>query len=434
MMTLTPKENFMPRKRVLLIIESCNPEWASVPLVGYNFFSQISKLCDATLVTHERNQIALEKSNPNAKIVYIRPSKIEKLYYSLITRLSTINGSIIWPLRHTLQYPIYFFFDRSVDKIFHDTVANGEFDIVHAMTPILPRYPVKISKRCNKTPFILGPVNGGIPFPEAFKDRGKKEFSQLNFLRKLGALLIPNYQSTYRNSDLILAGSTYTKNWIESNLNIDNKVDLFFENGVTEDFYKDPQEKPSSSSDKPLKALFVGRLVPYKGVDMLVRSMQKTTNTQLTIVGDGPERAKLQGLVARLGLKEKIAFTGWIAQSETRGFYQQADIFCFPSVREFGGAVVMEAMAAGLPCLVVDNGGIGEYVTEECGYKIAPRSEQYVTERMSEILSLVENNPQELQKKASIAFERAKEFSWKKKGELLAQRYDLVRKKQRKSG
>ena len=62
--------------------------------------------------------------------------------------------------------------------------------------------------------------------------------------------------------------------------------------------------------------------------------------------------------------------------------FSKSDIFCFPSIREFGGAVVLEAMACGLPCIVVNNGGIGEYVTDETGFKIEPISRDYIIKEL----------------------------------------------------
>lgn len=416
------------KKKVLLVIESCNPEWASVPLVGYNFFNQISGFADVTLVTHERNKDALNKVKTGAQIIYIHPSKLEKIYYRLITRLSTFKGAVIWPLRHALQYPIYFFFDRNVETLFRDAVNSGQFDIVHALTPILPRYPVKISRWCRDIPFLLGPVNGGVPFPPAFRDRGKKEFAQLNFLRKIGAAVIPNYHSTYQIAKLVLAGSSYTKKWLQDNLRLrDEKVELFFENGITDAFFKPPREQGAdNNAGDTINALFIGRLVPYKGADLLLRAISQTKQIHLTIVGDGSERRPLQELAVELGLTDRVIFTGWIPQNETAKFYQSADIFCFPSVREFGGAVVMEAMAAGLPCIVVDNGGIGEYVDETCGYKIAPASEKYVTDEMARILNHLVTDRRELQEKATAAFQKAATFSWQKKGEQLAEIYQRL--------
>ena len=74
---------------------------------------------------------------------------------------------------------------------------------------------------------------------------------------------------------------------------------------------------------------------------------------------------------------------GWVEQTETAAYYQQADVFCFPSVREFGGAVVLEAMACGLPCIVVNYGGIGEYVTTETGFKLDPVSRSQLVADMT---------------------------------------------------
>ncbi len=123
----------------------------------------------------------------------------------------------------------------------------------------------------------------------------------------------------------------------------------------------------------------MGRLVPYKCADIVIESIGKLDPTmqskiRLTIVGDGSKRNNLENRVKELNLAEIVSFTGWVNQSETLGYYRKADIFCFPSIREFGGAVVIEAMACGLPCIVTNNGGIGEYVNEETGFKIEPIS------------------------------------------------------------
>ena len=154
--------------KVLLIIEQCNPEWASVPLVGYCFYNYISKLVDTTLVTHERNRSALERAHPDRDITYIRESEFIKKYYRAAEKLSKIQDKIIWPLYHTLTYPVYAEFNRQVYTRFKESILGGHYDIVHAMTPMMPRYPVKAIKACKHTPFILGPVNGGVPFPNGF--------------------------------------------------------------------------------------------------------------------------------------------------------------------------------------------------------------------------------------------------------------------------
>lgn len=422
------------KKKVLLIIESCNPEWSSVPLVGYNFFKQIKLFADVTLVTHERNRPALERACSGDKIVYIEPKAIEQRYYQIAARLSSFKGRVIWPIRHLLCYPLYFYFDANVRAQFAKRIASGEFDIVHAMTPMMPRYPVSVARDCNHTPFILGPVNGGVPFPPAFRSVGLKEFSQFNFLRDIGRWITPGYRATYKKADLIIAGSSYTKEWIEKTLHVEpSRTALVYENAVPDDFYDFSPTKWDEHRDSstPLELLFVGRLVPYKGCDMLLKAIAKVhpdskRAIHLTVVGDGSEKRSLETLAHELGMNDQTTFTGWVEQNQTKEHYKKSDLFCFPSVREFGGAVVMEAMASGLPCVVVNNGGIGEYVDDDSGFRIDPKSESYVIEQLTQIIEQLANDKEALASLSAKAYERGKTFSWRKKGDEIKQLYDAL--------
>ena len=430
-------------KKVLLIVESCNPEMSSVPLVGYNFFRLINGFSDVQLVTHCRNREALAKHGFHENVTYYEQTLLEVIYYKVIAFLSTYRGQVVWPIRHALQYPIYFFFNRFVYKTFAHRVAHGEYDIVHALTPMMPRYPYKILQACRrstrKVPFILGPVNGGVPFPSAFKQVARKEFSFLNWLRSIGNWIIPGYRRTYNHSDIILAGSSYTLSWIKKNFrNIHGRVELMYENGVPDAFYNQASKTCRSSNhfqktgNKPeLNLLFIGRLEPYKGCDMLLESVARLVKSgsaaiSLTIIGDGSEEKALKKFVEDNQLQSNVKFLGWIPHTEVSLHCASSDIFCFPSVREFGGAVVMEAMASGLPCVVVDNGGIGEYVTEECGVKISPEGRNYVIEKLETTISELLDNPSRLETLTRGARSRAREFSWKSKAVALEKLYDSV--------
>ena len=413
----------MSKLKVLLIIEQCNPEWPSVPLVGYSFYKHISMLVDTTLVTHERNKTAMQKAHPQSDIVYMSESKFITRYYNVAEKISKLKGKIIWPLYNALTYPIYAEFNHKVYSTFNKIILNGEYDIVHALTPILPRYPVKVIKACKKTPFILGPVNGGVPFPKGFQAVARQEFSYFNFLRLIGRYIIPGYRETYEKANYILSGSTYTMNLIKSLFDINNqKIELFYENGIDDSFIT--KEKKPSKIDKKnntkINLLFVGRLVPYKGADILIEAIgqleqQILDKIKLTIVGDGPERNVLNNQVNKLCLNEKVNFTGWVEQQATVNYYRDSDVFCFPSVREFGGAVVLEAMANGLPCIVINNGGIAEYITEETGFKIDPVSRNFVIKELKKhITNLVQNEV--LRHEMSMkAIQRARNFTWSAK-------------------
>ncbi len=146
----------------------------------------------------------------------------------------------------------------------------------------------------------------------------------------------------------------------------------------------------------------------------------------MEIVGEGTERARLEQQVVDLGLEQWVHFAGWVNQVETLEYYRQADVFCFPSIREFGGAVVLEAMACGLPCIVANNGGIGEYVTDETGYRIEPLSRAYLTEHLTEAIQTLITNTALRQSMAHQAIERAQEFRWATKAQQMVAIYRSV--------
>lgn len=422
------------RLKVLLIIEQCNPEWASVPLVGYQYYEGISQLADTTLVTHIRNQSALAKAHPDRDITYIAESNLIRQYYKLAERLSKVKGRTIWPLYNTLSFPIYREFNRLVYQTFKDRILSNQFDVVHAITPMMPRYPVKVIEVCDRTPFVIGPVNGGVPFPPGFQAVGRQEFSYFNFLRAIGRYVIPGYRATYEKADRVLAGSTYTLNLIQELFDVaDDRICLAHENGITNNFLKEQSEQTHDrAASEVVKLLFVGRLVPYKGADMLVESISGLApaiqkKVALTIVGDGSEKASLEQQVERLDLSDRIHFTGWVAQQDTIGYYRNSDVFCFPSVREFGGAVVIEAMASGLPCIVVNNGGIGEYVTEATGFKIEPTSREYVIQELQKQIEVLVENPALRQQMSLGAIDRARAFTWETKAKEMVKLYgDII--------
>ncbi len=414
--------------RVLFIINECNPEWSSVPLLAYHFYNAVSKLVDATLVTHERNKQALEKVRGERPVHYVAESRTARVYYKYLDRwvFSRWNN---WPLHHVLSYPVYAEFNRRVFRRFKKDVLDGRYDIVHALTPMLPRYPVKIRKACShKTPFVIGPVNGGLPFPSNFGGVAKKEAAHFNFLRYFSRFL-PGYRESYQKANAVLAGSSYTQELIQALFDVHPpKLKLFFENGIPSEFLSRTKSKSARPETAPFNILFVGRLVPYKGADMILSALGSMAQNikdrlTLTIVGDGPEKNNLKEQTTRLNIEKHVRFTGWVDHHETLEYYRSADLFCFPSVREFGGAVVLEAMAAGLPCIVVNHGGISEYVTNETGIKIDPVSRASIIQGLSAGVERLMNDSELYGKLSKNAALRAGEFEWGRKAEKLVAIY-----------
>lgn len=96
--------------------------------------------------------------------------------------------------------------------------------------------------------------------------------------------------------------------------------------------------------------LFVGRLVPYKGLDVLMRAMTSVQGT-LVLVGDGPQRAALETLARDSGVADRVVFAGEVREPELVAWYHACDLFTLPSVTraEAFGMVQVEAMTCGKP-------------------------------------------------------------------------------------
>ncbi len=110
------------------------------------------------------------------------------------------------------------------------------------------------------------------------------------------------------------------------------------------------------------RAITVCRLTGWKGVDSLIEVVGSLPDTGLVIVGEGPERPNLEALVRQLGLQSRVHFAGQIAQERVGAYLAACDVFVLNSRYEGLPHVVLEALAAGLPVVATDVGGIGEVV------------------------------------------------------------------------
>ena len=144
---------------------------------------------------------------------------------------------------------------------------------------------------------------------------------------------------------------------------------------VIPQFGVDPQlfAPPSTPApDERRHIVYVGRLVPEKGVDLLLTALAKLEGAwRATILGRGPEAANLRALTERLGLSERVAFQERVASVEMPHFYQRADVLALPSrtrsnwMEQFG-RVLIEAMACGVAVVGAESGEI-PYVIGDAG-------------------------------------------------------------------
>ena len=229
----------------------------------------------------------------------------------------------------------------------------------------------------------------------------------------------------YQNTAAVIAGSRHTAGEVPAAHR--SKVVWIPENAI------DPKRfnriaRPYDGG--PLRAVFIGRLVPYKGADMLVEAAApflRDGKMRLDIIGDGPMRGALTAQVQSLGLADRVIFHGQLPHEAVQDIAAECHILPFPSVREFGGGVVLEAMALGIVPVVVDYAGPGELVGPETGYKIPIGSRGDIVSELNDTLAGILKSPDALADKASAARARvAADFTWHAKALQVGRVYDWV--------
>ena len=384
----------MSRLRILLLAPDCNPDSICGALISYSQAEALAQLHDVTLVVRSPYEDAVRRrQGPFYAIEVIRLPLLENIYaWTLreIFRNDYRNQALT-----AFGYPFSVAFEWGAWRRMRNRIISGEFDVVLRLLPItavLPS-PFAFFLRNGPIPFVIGPINGGLPWPPGFSqaDNQKQWISSLRNLYRF----LPFARSTYRDAAAIMAGSSQT--YAEFAAYRDK---LFFlpENGVSLSLCSViPRSREDSGK---LELIFVGGLVPYKACDLAFRAAAPLLRSDLarfTVVGDGPERNRLEQLARTLGIEKDVSFCGFLSHAETMQRMRLADVLVFPSVREFGGGVVFEALASGVVPVVADFGGPGDIVHPEVGCKVSLTNESDVVLQMEKILANLAANRDRLE-------------------------------------
>ncbi|MFH1279792.1 MAG: glycosyltransferase [Candidatus Eisenbacteria bacterium] len=197
----------------------------------------------------------------------------------------------------------------------------------------------------------------------------------------------------------------------------------------------DPERfTPAGKRDDGRTLITVGRLVPFKGTEYLIRAAAKAREAvpdlRVVIIGDGPLRTELQDLVTELGVEDNVEFLGVVSPERVSQEMRSASVFCFPSVterdghREGQGVALLEANATGLPLIGSRSGGIPDVIRDgENGFLVEERDIAGLADRMIRLL-----RDRELRDRIGAAGRRTvlERFDVRKLAARLEEIYDAV--------
>jgi glycosyltransferase involved in cell wall biosynthesis len=357
-----PSSEVPPRIKVLLIAYACEPNQGSEPGTGWNLAVGLARYCDVTVVTRANNKGVIERALPTGeglrlRFVYIDPSA----FYLKLKRKKILSHQAFYAI---WQVWLAFWIWRDND--------SDRYDVIHQVTYNSFEVPPIVFLKKSKAKLVWGPVGGGQTVPCNQLPLFGKKGGVLEFIRNVRVKFSawnPFCILAVRHADLIYFANPETRQllarWCK------REVRMMIDVGV--DTAKFQPRQDSTKNSRPI-ILFGGRLEGRKGALLLLMALNVLKNKgvlfECHIIGTGPDQPVLNNFIQDNQLQDCVSMLGSVTHDVIADEFRLADIFVFPSLRDTSGAIVLEAMATGLPTVCIDHQGGGEMIGNECGIKI----------------------------------------------------------------
>jgi glycosyltransferase involved in cell wall biosynthesis len=407
------------RLNVLISAYACEPGKGSEPGVGWNAVRQGAQNHDVWVITRANNREAIEKALtlvplPNAHFIYFDiprwarfwkkgPRGIHLYYY-------------LW------QVGAYF----AARKI----IRSVRFDVAHHITFVTHYYPSFLAFL--PIPFVWGPLGGGDSAPLAFwKTCGWKgcAFEILRSIARKRGEWDPFVRRTAHRAAVAVATTPETARRLRS-MGVHGRIVLRGVAALNEDDLQALLTVRSRNAG-PFRVISVGNLLHLKGfhlgMEAFARLLAQHPESEYWLVGDGPERQHLERLAQRLRIAQRVTFFGKLSRSETLQKMAGCDVMLFPGLHDSSPGASVEAMAAGLPVVCLDLGGLALQVNTATGFKIAALDPDQAILEMADALVLLARDPALRAQMANAGRARVQaEFNWLRVGEEFEALYQEV--------
>jgi glycosyltransferase involved in cell wall biosynthesis len=276
-------------------------------------------------------------------------------------------------------------------------------------------------------PYVRGPGGGAHRIPKPFL-KGFRLGSRLaEFRRSFGQWVFrhdPFFVLSQHRARVTLACNRVAVEGVPARWR--HKVQLLSVNGISGRELAPPQQQARSEKFAVLSA---GRLVPLKGFDLALRAFaifaERHPKVEFTIAGKGPELNRLQSLIHELGIEKQARIVSWMARERLLASMRSCDVFLFASLRDGGGLVVVEAMAAGKPVVCFDLGGPGLHINKECGFKVPAHDPDQAVRDMAVALEKLASDRKLCAQMGQAALKRARQvYDWDRVTERIIEAYE----------
>lgn len=406
--------------KVLVSAYACAPNRGSEPAVGWHVATEIARRHETWVLTSSENEEAIRRAVPEGvtagtpKFIFLEP-------FGWTLDLPTRRRQI--PLIANVHYYAWQAIAYMNARSLHDRVG---FDIVHHVTFVRYYSPSLLSLL--PAPFIWGPVGGGDSAPLSFWTglgfRGVTYETLRALARSLGEW-DPFVRTTAHRSAVATATTPETAARLRR-LGA-RKVGLMSAAGVSEEELVRTHQSTQAPDGRSPFFLAVARLIPWKGIHLALRafSLARLPDVTFRIVGTGADRPRLERLARRLGIEERVVFTGELPRQQVRSLLQDCLALVHPSLHDSGATVCLEAMATGRPVICLDIGGSATQVTNETGFVIPANTPEESIQGIADALTRVATDEALRVTLGANARRRVRDaFTWEDRGRALSRLYE----------
>jgi glycosyltransferase involved in cell wall biosynthesis len=400
--------------KVLIVSDNISSRFGGEALLPLRYIQILRrKGVHVRAITHERNKddLAQVLSGNLDGLTFIPDSRFHRLCSRwsgwLPPRISNFTLGLV--SRIVTQ--------RHARRIARELVAAGEATVVFQPTPVSPR-EFSFLYRLG-APVVMGPMNGNMGFPPGFPGRDRKLAKFFTTAARRTSNLLNRLIPGKIHAQVLLVANERTRWGLPRGCR--GRVIQMVENAVELNAW--PPKQWEDRPGRPVRFVFLGRLVGWKAVDLLIRAFSIASSqidAELEIIGDGELRAGLEQLAGTLNVASRTHFLGWKSQSEAAERLRESDVFVLPSLSECGGAAVLEGMAVGLPIIATRWGGPVDYVDADCGILVEPLSDEQFAAGLAEAMVKLARSPEQRRAMGAAARRRAGEhFDWDAKVDAL---------------
>lgn len=353
--------------RVLVSAYACEPERGSEPGIGWNVVRQLARDFDVTVVTRANNRRTIEAAEWPADL-----GPVHFAYHDLPPILR------FWKRGNRGTQLYYLLWQRSLGGFLRRNVDVDRFDVT--MHATFGRYWVSSALAELDSPFVFGPVGGGDSVPAKFRGMLGPRGRLFNALRERVRRLAehaPDLRRTVQASTVALGTTPATAARLRAlgahDVAVEPAVGL--PSAEVERLGTYPLDPPG-----PVRFVSAGSLVAWKGFELGLRAFAAAAadldGATYHLLGDGPDRGRLERLAVRLGLADRVIFHGKLPRDEAIRKVGEGHALVHPSYHDSGGWICLEAMALGRPVICLDLAGPAVLVPSTAGVKVPATTPQ----------------------------------------------------------